>query len=111
LLFRTRLAKSNQKFIDQMVVDDLKKLRSVTHSDRSWQQKGIDVRTLERIQACLARSNGFLSADEVAKLAGVSRSTARHYLVYLAEEQLAEEQLAYGTVGRPQCLYRLKSPK
>jgi response regulator of citrate/malate metabolism len=107
LQFRMRLTKSNPDRIDQMMVDDLKKLRSVTHSTPPGQQKGIDLRTLERIQECLADAKGFLSAEEVAKLAGVSRSTARHYLVYMVEEQLAEEQLAYGTVGRPQRLYRM----
>jgi response regulator of citrate/malate metabolism len=108
LQFKTRLSISNTDRVNQIVIDDLKKLRSVTDSMNQLQQKGIDLRTLERIQHCLAHANGFLSAEEVAKSAGVSRSTARHYLVYLVEEGNVEEQLLYGKVGRPLRVYRSK---
>lgn len=108
LQFKTRLTKSNTDSVDQMVIDDLKKLRSFTHSMNQLQQKGIDLRTLERIQHCLVHAKRFMSAEEVAKSAGVSRTTARNYLVYLVEEGHVEEQLLYGKVGRPLRVYRVK---
>ncbi|MCH5583395.1 response regulator [Shimazuella sp. AN120528] len=106
--YKMSLAKSNTLSIDQTVVDDLKQLRSVNQSVNQLQQKGIDLRTLERVRNCLLQANRFLSAEEVASMSGVSRSTARNYLVHLVESQRAEEQLLYGTVGRPQRLYRCK---
>ncbi|MGZ4112231.1 MAG: helix-turn-helix domain-containing protein, partial [Tumebacillaceae bacterium] len=104
--FKSRLSKSHANALDQMVVDDLKKLRSSSAVDKQA-PKGIDQRTLERIQQCLAQSDEFLSAEAVAESVGLSRSTARTYLIYLVEQKVADEELLYGTVGRPQRLYRI----
>lgn len=103
--FKTRLSDSPN--LNQAVVDDLKKIRSTGFSKQ--QQTGIDFRTLERIKQCLLQLDEFQSAEKIAKLAEFSRSTARMYLAYLVEENVAEEKLLYGTVGRPQKLYRIKS--
>jgi len=101
--YKERLSKSAS--LDQKVVDDLRKMRS---SAGKPVQSGIDFRTLERIKASLLRHNGFQSSEEIARSAGVSRSTVQKYLAYLVEEKVAEEKLLYGTVGRPQILYRPK---
>jgi len=103
--FKTRLSTSSQ--LDQGAVDDLKKLRISESSSLPSNQKGIDLRTLEKIKKCLAQSEGPLSADQIAKLAGVSLSTTRTYLTYLVDEQELVEEQQYGTVGRPLRLYRI----
>lgn len=100
--YRERLSTSTN--LNQAIVDDLKKIRSVGPTKPL--QTGIDYRTLEHIKECLMKSRGFQSAEGIAKIAEVSRSTARTYLAYLVEENVVEEKLQYGTVGRPQRLYR-----
>lgn len=102
--FKTRLLNSSN--LNQAVVDDLKKIRSTGSSKQL--QTGIDFRTLELVKHCLIQSGEFQSVEKIAKTAEISRSTARMYLAYLVEEKIAEEQLIYGTVGRPRNLYRIK---
>jgi len=93
---------------DQRFVEGLKKFRSAKPLSAQQIQKGIDIRTLERIRHCLAQEDESRTAEQVALAAGVSRSTARAYLDYLIEQGIAEEFLQYGTVGRPQRFFRLK---
>jgi two-component system CitB family response regulator len=97
---------SSSPHLSQDVVDDLKQMRSTSSSKPL--QTGIDFRTLERIKQCLP-ADEFQSAERIAVSAGVSRSTVQKYLVYLVEQSTAEEKLLYGTVGRPQKLFRFKS--
>ena len=103
--FKSRLSASSQ--LDQGTVDDLKKLRISESSSLPFNQKGIDLRTLDKIKKCLIQSLEPLSADQIAKLAGVSLSTKRTYLTYLVDEQELIEEQQYGTVGRPLRLYRI----
>ncbi|MFD0828877.1 helix-turn-helix domain-containing protein [Neobacillus sp. M.A.Huq-85] len=93
--------------MDQGTVDDLKKLRISESTALPLYQKGIDLRTLEKIKKCFTTSASPLSADQIAKLAGVSLSTTRTYLSHLVEEHELMEEQQYGTVGRPLRLYRL----
>jgi response regulator of citrate/malate metabolism len=102
--FRSHLNSNTE--LNQHTLDDLKKLRS-SKSPAGQIQKGIDLRTLDRIKHYLTLQPEFQSSDEIALTAGVSRSTVRNYLIYLTEENIVEELLQYGTVGRPQRLYRL----
>lgn len=102
--FKSRLSSSSE--VDQGTVDDLKNLR-ICESASPLNPKGIDFRTLEKIKSCLLHSAIPLSADQIAKLAGVSLSTTRTYLIYLVEEQILLEEQKYGTVGRPLRLYRM----
>jgi response regulator of citrate/malate metabolism len=108
--YRMHLSAANQ--LNQKSLDDLKKLRA-SNSSRSPSsnqlQKGIDIRTLERIKHCLMEKTEFQSVEQISQRAGVSRSTVRNYLAYLFEEQMVEEFVQYGTIGRPQRLYRLKA--
>lgn len=101
--FKRRLA--NAASVDQGMLDDLKKLRSMSHLKSV--PSGIDIRTLDRIRHCLSNSNQSKSAEQIAKLAGVSRSTARTYLAHLVESGEAREELLYGTVGRPQSVFHM----
>lgn len=103
-MFKSRLLTSFQ--VDQGTVDDLKKLR-ISESSLQLNPKGIDIRTLEKIKNCMIESSNPMSADQIAKLAGVSLSTTRTYLTHLVEEQIVIEEQKYGTVGRPLRLYRV----
>ncbi|MED1471645.1 response regulator [Bacillus salipaludis] len=105
LKFKSRLSSST--LLDQGTVDDLKKLRISESTALPLYQKGIDLRTLEKIKKCFTTSASPLSADQIAKLAGVSLSTTRTYLSHLVEEHELMEEQQYGTVGRPLRLYRL----
>jgi response regulator of citrate/malate metabolism len=102
--FKSRVSSFTE--LDQGTVDELKKLRISESSASPLTQKGIDLRTLERIKKSITSSPHPLSADQIAKLAGVSLSTTRNYLSYMVEEQLLIEEQQYGTVGRPLRLYR-----
>ncbi|WP_051375643.1 response regulator [Alicyclobacillus pomorum] len=92
--------------VDQKVVDHLKQIRA-TGVQKHEGESGIDRRTLDRIGRALEQAGRACTAEEVAELAGVSRSTARTYLDYLVEKQIAAEALSYGTVGRPRRLFRI----
>ncbi|NRD78049.1 response regulator [Bacillus sp. BRMEA1] len=92
--------------LDQGTIDELKKLRISESSSSPLIQKGIDMRTLERIKKSIIHSPHPLSAEQIAKLAGVSLSTTRNYLSYMVEEHVLIEEQQYGTVGRPLRLYR-----
>lgn len=102
--FKSRLSNFTQ--LDQDTVDDLKKLRVSESTANPLNQKGIDLRTLEKVKKCITHSPDPLSADQIAKLAGVSLSTTRTYLSYMVDEQELIEEQQYGTVGRPLRLYR-----
>ncbi|MGE5674853.1 MAG: response regulator, partial [Mycobacterium leprae] len=67
--------------------------------------KGIDPLTLETVVQILARTSDPLTAEDLGARAGLSRSTARRYLEYLAESGWIRVQAAYGHVGRPERLY------
>ena len=107
LEFRKHLRSSREP--DQAFVEGLKSLRaSPTASLQPQGPKGIDARTLERIGQILRSALRPSSAEQVAQQAGVSRSTARAYLTHLVKQGAADETLQYGTVGRPQVLFRAK---
>jgi len=77
-------------------------------SDGSDVPKGIDTVTLKSILAVFEeQGNRVMSASEMGKSVGVSRTTARKYLEYLISEGLLTIHLDYGTKGRPERKYRL----
>lgn len=69
--------------------------------------KGIDRLTLRRVVDALAAAQNSLTAMQVARTMGASRSTARRYLEFLVAEQAVNAELGYGDVGRPERRYRL----
>ena len=68
--------------------------------------KGISAPTLEAVVEALQRSEGEMTAVELAESTGISRGTARRYLEYLALTGAVELSLRYGTTGRPEHRYR-----
>ncbi|WP_312471418.1 response regulator [Neobacillus sp.] len=104
--YKSHLLSTSQ--LDQNFVEGLKKYRAPKSHAEEQMPKGLDLRTLERVKQSLVQDQQLRSAAQIAQLAGVSRSTARAYLDYLIEQEIAEEFLQYGTVGRPQRHFRLK---
>lgn len=72
--------------------------------------KGIDAATLGRITGTLKGAERALTGDEVAALAGVSRTTAHRYLRHLTAVGQVRAEPVYGSVGRPELHYRLEEP-
>lgn len=68
--------------------------------------KGISAPTLAAVVDVLQRSEGEVTAIELAEATGISRGTARRYLEYLALTGAVELSLRYGTTGRPEHKYR-----
>lgn len=97
--------------LDQELID-----RILTRSRISGRQretavpKGIDLLTLEKVLEAIRRTGDKgVSAEEIGKEIGTSRTTARRYLEYLVQEKKARPELIYGTVGRPERKYRYLS--
>ena len=67
--------------------------------------KGISAPTLALVVDMVRRSDGEVSAAEVARQSGISRGTARRYLEFLADSGTLELTLRYGAAGRPEHLY------
>ncbi|WP_343273893.1 response regulator [Lentibacillus songyuanensis] len=70
--------------------------------------KGIDPITLNEITDLLKKqTTDGITAVELSKQIGTSRSTARRYLEYLVAIKRARPALLYGNVGRPERQYIL----
>jgi response regulator of citrate/malate metabolism len=72
--------------------------------------KGLSTATREVVLDVLRAGSAPLPASEVARIAGLSRVTARRYLDHLARVGLVELTLQYGSRGRPEHRYRIASP-
>lgn len=71
--------------------------------------KGIDPMTLEKVERIVATNEGSgLTAEQVGKKLGASRTTARRYLEYLVSIDRLRADLSYGTIGRPERRYHIK---
>ena len=115
--FRYQISGGPTDLVDQKAVD--RALSSLRAPAARSLPKGMSAQTLDAILAALkdrypdpAPTDGVdadtdgLSASVVASLIGASRITARRYLEYLADEGVLARSLRYGTVGRPEALYR-----
>ncbi len=71
--------------------------------------KGVDGITLEKILSALYQHETYFSASEIAERLGINRTTARRYLEYLVSSSKVEVDSLYGSVGRPERKYRLKT--
>jgi response regulator of citrate/malate metabolism len=67
--------------------------------------KGLNATTLQLVERTLRDSPAPLSAEDVAHLTGVSRVTARRYLQFLVDRDVASIESVYGAPGRPRHLY------
>lgn len=67
--------------------------------------KGIDELTLRHIRKAIKDHGAPLTAETCGELCGLSRTTARRYLEYLAERGDVRVEPQYGGVGRPERVY------
>ncbi|MEC0247440.1 DUF977 family protein [Paenibacillus chitinolyticus] len=72
----------------------------------SYLPKGIDKLTLDKVVAAISQEPAGMTAEQAAKVIGVSRTTARRYLEYLVSTGDLAADLSYGVVGRPERVYR-----
>jgi response regulator of citrate/malate metabolism len=93
--------------IDQREVDRLFGLMRRGDSVAAGLPKGRSSPTAERVVAVLRESGDSLSAVDVADRVGISRATAQRYLSSLAQADVVELELNYGSTGRPEHRYRL----
>jgi response regulator of citrate/malate metabolism len=72
--------------------------------------KGLSPATRDLVMSVLRAAPEALSASGVARIAGLSRVTARRYLEHLADGGSVEITMQYGAPGRPEHRYRLSAP-
>lgn len=105
----TRMNKTgmiNQSDVDRLMSGSSKKESNLAPS---FLPKGIDKLTLVKIVQAISGAEGGLTADQIAKEIGVSRSTGRRYLEHLVSSGDLFADLSYGVVGRPERVYRKKN--
>ncbi|SKA79124.1 two-component system, CitB family, response regulator/two-component system, CitB family, response regulator MalR [Caloramator quimbayensis] len=103
-----------QNIIDKYVIKDNKLLQEYgdIEFDEIIDIKGFNKHTYERILEGIYQMKGKpFTSQQIAKLVGVSRITARRYLDYLEKENKLEIEMEYGKIGRPINKYRLKLDK
>ncbi|RUS53102.1 hypothetical protein QI30_16270 [Kurthia sp. 3B1D] len=89
---------------------DLLFLHTVVEEQATTSTKGIDTHTLDTIKELfIAKQLDKVTANELSEKMGISRSTARRYLEHLVAEKVLETALLYGTVGRPERKYMLRT--
>lgn len=92
--------------LEQKDVDRLLHAQIPAEVDTASVPKGIDPLTLGKVrQVFNVPQVTNLSAEEVGKTIGTSRSTARRYLEFLSTEGYLKADLIYGVVGRPERRY------
>ena len=101
--------KSKSNFITQNEIDGLIGKNIDVIEELSQYPKGIDKLTLEKVLLAIKEFEGGMTAENVGVEIGVSRTTARRYLEYLVSEGKVLADLAYGTIGRPERVYLIKS--
>lgn len=67
--------------------------------------------TMARVLDIVRSSSTPLGAADVAQRLGVSRPTAQRYLALLVQKQAIDLDLAYGTTGRPEHRYLVRTPR
>ncbi|WP_248928130.1 response regulator [Paenibacillus hamazuiensis] len=100
-----RLA-SESGHINQEDVDRLLSGAGKKETSPSYLPKGIDKLTLEKVVQAISQTQEGMTAEQAAKLIGVSRSTGRRYLEHLVSLGTVYADLSYGVVGRPERVYR-----
>jgi response regulator of citrate/malate metabolism len=102
--YRTALPAGTDAASQAEVDRALAELRIAT--DRSVSPKGAAPGTTDEIARAVRDRTDGLTADEAAKLVGVSRVTAWRYLERLADDGTVIRHTDYGKAGRPKIRYR-----
>jgi two-component system CitB family response regulator len=96
----------SQLIVDQQKIDELLRKNTVDRSYGTILPKGIDTLTLQKVTQHINNLSDSFTADQISIGLGISRSTSRRYLEYLVSEGVVIADLNYGTVGRPERVYR-----
>lgn len=94
------------KQVDQEGIDQLLRGSNEKGYKDAYLPKGIDKLTLEKISSFIHQDTENITAEELGSRVGISRSTARRYLEYLVAKGELVADLSYGTVGRPERVYK-----
>lgn len=94
------------KQIDQQGIDQLLWRTGERLEREMYFPKGIDKLTSEKILIYIEEADDVWTAEELGKRGGFSRTTARRYLEYFVEKGVLVADISYGTVGRPERVYR-----
>lgn len=92
--------------VDQTMIDKL--WTSIRSFPEDSLPKGHSAHTTELVIQTLSQTKDDLTAEEVAKRSGLSRTSTQRYLSYLTRLGKVEVALRYGATGRPEHLYRWK---
>ncbi|GAA4835319.1 response regulator [Paenibacillus vulneris] len=95
----------SQSDVDRLLAGSAKK---ESGPEVSFPPKGIDKLTLVKVTQTISQAPDGMTAEQIAKLIGVSRSTSRRYLEHLVSLGTVYADLSYGVVGRPERVYRQK---
>jgi len=106
---RNNLVLNSQQKITQTMADQLFQFKNIKKIDGNHLPKGIDQLTLEKVRELLQQQKEGITAEELGKLLGASRTTSRRYLEYLISIREAKAELVYGIVGRPERKYYVVS--
>ncbi|ODA15444.1 two-component system response regulator [Geobacillus thermoleovorans] len=96
-----------KEWIGQEDVDELMG-REWSVKEQPMLPKGIQPLTLEKVLAVVRQCQEGITAEEVGRQIGTSRTTARRYLEYLVSTGQVLADIVYGSVGRPERIYRKK---
>ena len=94
---------SDQKNMNQKELDEC-----ILHKEIQVQPelpKGLDRNTLKKIWLAIQKVNGPFTTEQLAKVVGISRVSARKYLEFLEKLQIIQLDICYGAVGRPTYKY------
>ncbi|HET7627936.1 MAG TPA: response regulator [Bacillales bacterium] len=103
--YREKLTQAEQTDINQSVVDKLFHKETGKAENHEPLPKGIDTLTLTKVKTMIEKTSSGMTAEELGKQMGASRTTARRYLEYLLSVGQVHADLEYGIVGRPERKY------
>jgi len=97
-----------QERINQNELDQLLLHKDQKETNTNELPKGLTKNTLQKVwkEICVIGRNPF-TTEELACRVGVSRVSMRKYVAFLADIQILETDLVYGSVGRPVLTHRL----
>ncbi|GAA0591217.1 response regulator [Virgibacillus siamensis] len=102
---RTKKTFDDKQEIDQSFLDAYFGHTEQNDQTEKTTPKGIDPLTLKNIREIMHQTSTGITAEEMGKKIGASRTTARRYLEYLISVGEVKAELEYGIVGRPERKY------
>ncbi|WP_392562654.1 response regulator [Orbus sturtevantii] len=100
------LRQSSPKNLSQRQIDELFNLQTKDFADSQKSTKGIDVLTLQRIQALFKNTVDELTVEDITYKAQISKTTVRRYLEYCIQTNFLKVEIRYGKIGRPERYYK-----